>query len=474
VSAVLSVDLQRFTTPLSVDLATLCPRLALSLSLGSLLFLVVTHLPTPPAKRTKQNHTGNLKRWNPFAVLIQMANIPPEIWSAVFLRVVESDPTNLPSLMFVSRTWHRIASSSPRLWARLSFEQPKHFTNPSYANLFLTNSGARPLDVLIHVPPEVEDTSLLTALLRKHVSRFRTLVLHVDLHDYAEDLVSSIGDAQPAPLLERLIIKVATKDTKTRYFAALGDAFQPAPRLTHLTLPAYPLPTSFSLLSTITYLTLDAFQYSWDIDLQENLDLLASVPRLECFTFKGSDNFAYFRLLNDPAVPMPHLTSVDVSVPGCGLDLLCALRAPLLRYVRYDAWRDEDHFEEWDDGLTEPILKSLRLLSQESPVIESIELRSTVFPNAAVDYRWLLNPVTFPHLEVLRLDSSDITDDALVGSHPNLKRLELRHCSGVSGVGLRRFVEGCGEDFQLIVDGCAGVTQEDIKVLSQVVKVEST
>jgi hypothetical protein len=56
-------------------------------------------------------------------------------------------------------------------------------------------------------------------------------------------------------------------------------------------------------------------------------------------------------------------------------------------------------------------------------MIESIELRSTVFPNAAEDYPWLLDPETFPHL-VLRLDLTDITDDALVGSssgHPNLK-----------------------------------------------------
>ena len=110
-------------------------------------------------------------------------------------------------------------------------------------------------------------------------------------------------------------------------------------------------------------------------------------------------------------------------------------------------------------------------------MIESIELLSTELPNATVGYPWLPDPVTFPRLEVLLLDSSDITGDALVGSsrgHPNLKRLELRECSGVSGVGLRRPVGGCGEGFQLFVRGCAGVTQEDIRALSKVVKVEST
>jgi hypothetical protein len=407
-----------------------------------------------------------------------MANIPPEVWSAVFLRVVKSDRMNLPSLMFVSRTWYHIASSSPRLWTRLVFEQPKHFTNPQYANLFLTNSGARPLDVSIHVPLEVEDTSRLAALLRTHASRLRTLELHVNSHDEAEDLVSSIGGAQPAPLLERLIIEFTTTTDTRVSLAALGDAFQPAPRLAHLTLPAHPwpLPTSSSLLSTITSLSLDDSRCRWDGEAQRSLRLLASTPRLECFTFIGAELFSD-SLLSEPAIPMPHLTFVDIMVPGAGLNLLCALRAPRLRHVKYDSWEDREHFEEWREEFTEDILESLQLLSRESPMIESIELCSTVFPDATVDYPWLLHPVTFPHLEVLRLDSSDITDDALVGSsrgHLNLRRLELRDCSGVSGVGLRRFVEGYGENFELIVDGCAGVTKEDVRALSKVVKVEST
>jgi hypothetical protein len=403
-----------------------------------------------------------------------MVNIPPEIWSAVFLEVVELNPINLPSLMFVSRTWYRIASSSPRLWTQLVFKQPNHFATPLYANLFLTNSGARPLDVSIHVPPEVEDTSRLTALLRKHVSRFRTLVLCVNSPDCAEDLVSSIGDAQPAPLLERLIIEVATIEVATiettALFTALEEAFQPAPRLTHLTLPAHPLPISSSLLSTVTCLTLDGSQSVFTLTTQEGLFLLASAPRLECLTFKGSCSIVDWS--TEPVVPMPHLTSVDISVPRSGFDILCFLRAPLLRHVRYDVQDEMGYYY-----YPQLILEYLQLLSQESPMIESIELRSTAFPDATVDHLWLLDPLTFPHLEVLRLDSSNITDDALAHSprgHPNLKRLELRCCSGVCGVGLRRFVEGCGEDFQLVIDGCAAVTQEDIRALSQVVKVVST
>jgi hypothetical protein len=409
-----------------------------------------------------------------------MPNIPPEVWSDVFLRVVESDPTNLPSLVFVSRSWYRIANNSPRLWARLVLKRPRHFTSARYCNMFLTKSGTLPLDVLIDVPPEVEGTSRLVRVanhLKKHLSRFRTLELRVNSHEGAEDLVSSIGAAKPAPLLESLVIEVATT-TGAVCFVALGSAFQPAPRLTHLTLPAHPpLPIS-SLLSTITSLTLDAFQYGRYTQFLKNFQLLASIPRLECFTFKGSDNNSHF-LYQTSKVPMPYLTSVDVSVPGCGLDLLCCLRAPLLRYVRYDGWRDEENTAEWDESFPNSILGSLQLLSRESPMIESIELRSTWFPNATMDYPWLLDPETFPNLEVLRLDSSDITNDALFNSprkHPNLKRLELRHCTGVTGRGLRHFVDLCKEDFQVVASKCKRVTQRDnqFRGMFQVVKVEST
>jgi hypothetical protein len=171
---------------------------------------------------------------------------PPEIWSAVFLIVVESNPTNLPRLMFVSRTWYCIASSSPRLWARLEFKQLKHFTSPRYVNTFLTNSGARLLDVFIHVTPETEDTSRLTVLLRKHVSRFRTLVLRVKR-------TSSLPSVMPS-----LPLCLATRDQRrherSRYKNALLcclwgrlSSFNQL-HVFHLSLPAHPLPTNAAVV----------------------------------------------------------------------------------------------------------------------------------------------------------------------------------------------------------------------------------
>ena len=92
--------------------------------------------------------------------------------------------------------------------------------------------------------------------------------------------------------------------------------------------------------------------------------------------------------------------------------------------------------------------------------------------NPLEDYKWLLRDGAFPHLEVLRLDSTDIPDGALEGSQ-SLKRLELRACEGITGAGLLRFVQGRAESFELLLDSCPGVTEEDIGALSEIVKVES-
>ena len=71
---------------------------------------------------------------------------------------------------------------------------------------------------------------------------------------------------------------------------------------------------------------------------------------------------------------MPHLISADVNTPGCGLDILRAIDAPLLTNVRFDGWRDERFAEEWVETLTTPISVSLRRISKRSPNLTHLEL----------------------------------------------------------------------------------------------------
>ena len=370
----------------------------------------------------------------------------------------------------------RWKGSKPCQWAQLVVNRQNDF---ALVRRKLKISGDLPLHVRIRLP--VQDTSYMLALLRQHVSRFQSLDIHVPVHEDAEEIVSSIGEGQPALLLKRLSISVEQRlHRPIRSFAALKNAFYPSPRLTHLSLPADPLPDiTIPHLPTVTSLTIDSVQAQWGIDLFNLFDMLESMPHLQHFTFKGSDNFSFCTTskINYPRViSMPNLVSANVSAPGCGLDILRVLDAPLLTAVRFDGYRPLEYQEDFVDALTIPIPASLRRVSERSPKITCLELRSTVMHHPLDDYRWLLSDEAFPQLEVLRLNAADISDDTLLmgmGRMRNLKRLELLNCGNVSGAAVKRFVEGRDKNFVVLIDRCLSITQEDMMSLSKTVIVES-
>ena len=76
----------------------------------------------------------------------------------------------------------------------------------------------------------------------------------------------------------------------------------------------------------------------------------------------------------------------------------------------------------------------------------------------------------FPRLEVLRLYASDINDITLrlgAGRMRSLKRLELLACQGVSVTGILEFAKGQNQGFELLIDACPGVMQEDLPKLTK-------
>ena len=342
------------------------------------------------------------------------------------------------------------------------------------------NISDLPLRVRIHLP--VQDKRYMMALLRQHVSRFQSLDIYVPEHDDAEETLSSIGDGQPAPLLERLHISVKHKPYPHCTSTALKNAFYPSPRLIHLSLPSLPLPDiTTPHLRTVTSLTIDSVQVLYDFYLYHLLDMLESMPHLQHFTFKSFDNFSYLpssRLDFARVISMPNLVSADVSAPGCGLDILRVLDAPLLTAVRFDGYRPIEYQEGFPEALTIPIPASLRRVAERSPNIKRLELRSTVMHRQFDDYHWLLSDNSFPQLEVLRLDAADISNETLLmgtARMRNLKRLELLNCENVTGAAVQRFVywKGRGDNFEVLIDACPSITQEDIISLSKIAIVES-
>ena len=371
-----------------------------------------------------------------------------------------------------------LSLSKPSQWARLVVNRKNDI---ALVRKKLENYGDLPLHVRIRLP-DVEDSEMRTELrlLRQHVPRFLSLDIQVPVHEDAEEIVSCIGEGQHAPLLERLNVTVEQGlQRPIPSFAALKNAFYPAPRLAHLSIPSNPLPEiTIPHLSTVTSLTIDSVQAQWDFYLFTLFDMLESMPYLKHFTFKGSDNFSFTTTskFNHPRViPMPNLVSVDVSAPGCGLDILRALNAPLLTTVRFDGYRPLEYQEDFVDALTTPIPVSLRRVSERSPKITCLELCSTVTHHPLDDYRWLLSDEAFPQLEVLRLNAADISDDTLImgtGRMRNLKRLELLNCGNVSGVAVNHFVEGRDKNFVVLIDACPSITPEDMMTLSKTVIVE--
>jgi hypothetical protein len=366
--------------------------------------------------------------------------------------------------------------SKLRGWEQLVINQQHDF---ALVRRKLNNSDL-PLRVRIRLP--VQDETYMMALLRQHVSRFQSLDIYVPEHDDAEEIVSSIGNGQPAPLLERLNISVKQKPYAHSTSTALKDAFYPSPRLVHLSLPSNPLPDiTIPHLRTVTSLTIDSVNAQYDFDLFHLLDMLESMPHLQHFTFKSFDNFSYLpssRIDYPRIIWMPNLVSADVSAPGCGLDILRVLDAPLLTAVRFDGYRPLEFQEGFPEALTIPIPASLRRVAERSPKIKCLELRSTVMHRQFEDYSWLLSDKSFPQLEVLRLDAADISDGTLLmgtAQMRNLKRLELLNCENVSGAAVKRFVhwKGRGKNFTVLIDACPSITQEDIMSLSKIAIVES-
>ena len=383
-------------------------------------------------------------------------------------------------LRSVNRAWFDVAGSTPQLWTRLVLNRKSDFTNLEYAHFYLQKSGALPIDVHIALPDDVDVNEIggVTALLQGQASRFRSFDLRVRIHDELEAFISSIGQGRPAPLLERLVLKVQKVSESNRFaeFLSLPTAFTPSPRLAHIELPGYPLPQTFPHLLTITSFAVDSTPFD-TVAVHEMISFLDSTPSLQHFVFKCQDDFSYniaSHLDYPHIVSLPDLLTADVTAPGGGADLLRAINAPGLTDVRLDGFRAY-HFEgRWEESLTEPLSVTVRRLSVRSRNLKRLALEYTEFISPLEDYALIFSSAGFPRLEELLLISTDIDDKALLaasGGSSSLKRVTLRECEKVTGAGLLWFVRGRGSDFSLTLQGCRNVIQQEIVALSAIIKV---
>ncbi|KAF8532707.1 hypothetical protein JB92DRAFT_2840499 [Gautieria morchelliformis] len=189
--------------------------------------------------------------------------------------------------------------------------------------------GGCPLDVVLKIPLGVTDLRPTLVLLHSHVRRFRVLNIDVPTSGIADTILSSIAlsegrcNGNTAPLLEEL----PTQD----YFEY---TFYPSPRLRRLTVsPLRILAPSSKLLSTVSALMIVSGPDDQVTPIEWVLNTIAAIPHLKYLKYSGYHFFSFqpSHSLDYPHLKvLPHLEEVDVTVPGCGLDILQCLEAPTL------------------------------------------------------------------------------------------------------------------------------------------------
>ncbi|KAF8498452.1 hypothetical protein JB92DRAFT_2984393 [Gautieria morchelliformis] len=393
--------------------------------------------------------------------------LPFEVWSHVFCQLPNNSQTQL---MRVCQFWRDIAKATPQLWTHLHIGHIHQFDDPTGLRQWLEKSGECPLDVVLKIPLGVTDLRPTLVLLHSQVRRFRILNIAVPTPDIVDTILSSIAlsegkcNGNTAPLLEELCITIdemsnRRADEDQDYFE---HAFYPSPRLRRLTIsPLRMPPPSSKLLSTVS-----AFMIVSGPDDQYS--------GYHSFSFQTSHSLDYPRV-----EVLPHLDEVDVTVPGCGLDILQCLEAPTLRSVRLDGSREDGHAEDWDDEGVTNVSASLKRLPQRAPRIQRLDLHR-IEELQADTCEWLFSQTDFAHLEELRIEGSTMTDEAFTQSTslgPCLHRLELIDCEDITGNALIAYIEarqpsGHAGDFQLLVSGCPGVEDKHLAELSRFVTVE--
>jgi hypothetical protein len=332
------------------------------------------------------------------------------------------------------------------------------------------------------VSEDVSEIEGVSDLLRGQSSRFRSFELHVRIRDELEEFIYLIGKDRPAPLLESLELRVqrcSPADTCECFVSPL-NAFTPAPHLTHIEIPGWPIFEPFPQLSSITSLTIDSMHLDF-IAIHKVILFLCSTPSLEHFVYKGlgASNKTTGNLNGSDArvVHLPNLVTVDVTAPGSGGDILCLIHAPALRDVYIDGFRPHNLEVPWERCPNESLTQIIFLLSTHSKNLRRLTLEYTEFLETSGGFEMIFDDISFPQLEEVLLIATDITDEALVkGARKilGLKRLELRYCDAVTGTGFLEFVQRRGGDFSLSLQHCGhlNMTQEDVEAISEMIEVE--
>lgn len=400
-----------------------------------------------------------------------LLKLPCDILWVIFTFVYNDDPTasTRTKLRAISSSCMNLAGSIANFWTTIILCKALHFNDITYAQTYIKKSKTLPLNVQISLPDAVElniqKTAKTFTLLRKHVSRFRSINLHASNYGGIEDMLY-IGRHKVATILQELTITVdkIRHVQEIDHFCTLSSAFTPARRLRKLCLPTSSIPREITThFSFLTSLTIEGTVFE-SFEATSLLDILAAVaPRLKQFRYREGNERApggFVTAIHPSVMSFPSLRKVDITVPGVGLDLFHFIEAPGLLDLRLDGWRS-DYEPDAGDGMREiSITFILGRMAQRSQRVRKLELSFLKLHTQSHHYETLLCGELFPKLKELVLNTVNITDVAFFASAwipTKLVKVAMIGCKHVTTQGLCDFVEGKALGFMVTVTNCSGI-----------------
>jgi F-box-like len=404
---------------------------------------------------------------------------PPEVWAQIFT-FYQGPPRDLTS---VCKKWTDIVYGTPVLWAHITLG-PHQFVEGGleFLTTWLKRVKVCPLHVTIRAT-NLLDASIVAHMcgaLAKAVNAIKWLDISTDTEIFAGQLYYRIvlegGEPHTPTILESLAIEVDDSKDETlicdgMYLKELLSHAESFPALRSLTLPAlWPslpvpppqLPTAYASLNTLVIS--GPFPCIPDA-LYSTICILHFTTQLQTLWFKVDDNDSFMVVKGRTTLPrglhyaptaipahLPLLTSVTVTVPGSGCDLLTCIDAPVLRDLHLDGSRPVP--DVWPTPPSDHIMYALQKVATRSPGLRRLALTEATLPETA--FKWLLSGdplrgeivdnqpgvVPFQNLETLALRDCaktyvcGLTDGALLryadAPGVTLRRLVLHHCESVS------------------------------------------
>lgn len=409
-----------------------------------------------------------------------MDRLPLEIRCLIYSHLL---PYIAPQVLLVSRCWRNSAYACPSLWHYVRILHSHQLASPDALSAFLERSKGHHLHVKLRITSQSVDLTPTLSLLHTNVHRFRVLSIDAPTMYHTDFIISYLSLTKtfignPAPKLETLTATFSEDPKTLTAVSYFENAFYPTPRLKQLALPALRLPSpSSGLLLTVTSLTISGV--CGHSSVVKMLDTISATNCLTFLKYFGPEVYSYQKTSSvdyPRIIKLLHLSHLDVTVPGCGLDILLRIEAPALHSVRLDGRADD--IEEWEDSEETPVSDGLRRLSQRSPSIQSIEMCHIPYLPPETFSR-AIHQADFLQLENLVIKGGSLDDESLTlpgSDNTSLTKLQLQDCQNITGDVLvswseRQNFAACN-GFTLRMSGCPGILEEHLVKMGQIITVE--